>query len=586
MFCSSPWLVRIAFLLSLPANGQPLEFYAPRSIPAGMEVLLRTRVQGKPAKGAEIRIRGPATAAARIGSDGLRVRKGPGLSFSLLTQLFPGERVFLLPETSGKWCSVITPFYGLGWAPCASVRAEPFPQPLGVTNEAGELRIREATIAVAEVVLEANWRGQTASQKILVTPIESEHAEEVAPAIRFRQRAFFKDGEGPFRLQILEIVPTHPAVRILPVRAKDRAAGRETVRSMARRYGAVAAVNAGYFVLTGPFAGASTGVYQTGGEVITSGSGRSGAALCGENGTIAETRIGVFDFFGKLSIRNESFPIMGLNRPRLEQDLVLYTPALGPSTQSPAGGFELVLNSEQRVAEILDGPGNAAIPLGGSVVSGSGIVADWLRRRGKKGEKLEIEVGLSSGAELLKNCSPTDIIGAGPQIVRDGRVFVRTENIGHEAARHPRTAFAVTQSGRFLFVTVDGRQPASVGMRLDEFAAELVRLGAVDALNLDGGGSTTMVVNGQVRNSPSDRTERPVGDAILLYSIPSADAFLQLFDRLAEDPAQIPAAVKEPLRNAILAGSESVFRRVMDKQGGQLGAQARRLLSQAAAVLR
>jgi hypothetical protein len=95
-----------------------------------------------------------------------------------------------------------------------------------------------------------------------------------------------------------------------------------------------------------------------------------------------------------------------------------------------------------------------------------------------------------------------------------------------------------------------------------------------------------MVVNGQVRNSPSDRTERPVGDAILLYSIPSADAFLQLFDRLAEDPAQIPAAVKEPLRNAILAGSESVFRRVMDKQGGQLGAQARRLLSQAAAVLR
>jgi exopolysaccharide biosynthesis protein len=68
-------------------------------------------------------------------------------------------------------------------------------------------------------------------------------------------------------------------------------------------------------------------------------------------------------------------------------------------------------------------------------------------------------------------------------------------------------------------VTIDGRQPQhSVGINLNELAELLLELGATDAMNLDGGGSTTMFVNGKVVNKPSDKEgERNVSDAILVF---------------------------------------------------------------------
>ena len=85
--------------------------------------------------------------------------------------------------------------------------------------------------------------------------------------------------------------------------------------------------------------------------------------------------------------------------------------------------------------------------------------------------------------------------------------------------RHPRTAIAKTADGKLLMVTVDGRQPKiSVGISLYSFAELLLELNAIDAINL-GGGSTTMVVKQKIVNRPSDQTgERPVSDAILVFS--------------------------------------------------------------------
>ena len=87
----------------------------------------------------------------------------------------------------------------------------------------------------------------------------------------------------------------------------------------------------------------------------------------------------------------------------------------------------------------------------------------------------------------------------------------------------------VTADGSLLFVTVDGRQPGhSEGTTLRETAELLRALGAVDALNLDGGGSTTMVVRGpggrlRVTNRPSDAAgERPVANALALRTCPPA----------------------------------------------------------------
>ncbi|HEU4752525.1 MAG TPA: phosphodiester glycosidase family protein, partial [Armatimonadota bacterium] len=85
-------------------------------------------------------------------------------------------------------------------------------------------------------------------------------------------------------------------------------------------------------------------------------------------------------------------------------------------------------------------------------------------------------------------------------------------------ARHPRTAVGFNGRKLYLFVT-DGRQPGySIGMSLPEVAQVMKELGCTDALNMDGGGSSTLWVRGSVVNRPSDGKERAVANGLLVFS--------------------------------------------------------------------
>jgi exopolysaccharide biosynthesis protein len=99
--------------------------------------------------------------------------------------------------------------------------------------------------------------------------------------------------------------------------------------------------------------------------------------------------------------------------------------------------------------------------------------------------------------------------------------FVRpgdpTFSYGFVAKRNPRTFAGIDRAGRTLLVTVDGRSVDELGLSIPETADVARSLGMVDALNLDGGGSTAMVVAGVLVSRPSDTSgERPVGDAVLV----------------------------------------------------------------------
>ncbi len=122
---------------------------------------------------------------------------------------------------------------------------------------------------------------------------------------------------------------------------------------------------------------------------------------------------------------------------------------------------------------------------------------------------------------------PIEAVGGKPLLVRDSVMVANIDSAGGVAfstTRHPRTAVGITNNRkRLLLVVVDGRQkPYSDGMTLRELAALMLALGARDALNLDGGGSTTMVYADslhmlRVANHPSDPAgERPVGDALAI----------------------------------------------------------------------
>jgi hypothetical protein len=115
----------------------------------------------------------------------------------------------------------------------------------------------------------------------------------------------------------------------------------------------------------------------------------------------------------------------------------------------------------------------------------------------------------------------TEVLGGFPWLLRAGQnVLAQQPNVRAEFAerRHPRTAVGFTRDGTALLVVVDGRQPPySDGMTLPELTDLMIRLGARDALNFDGGGSSSLVVRGRVLNRPADREgERAVGNALAL----------------------------------------------------------------------
>ena len=152
---------------------------------------------------------------------------------------------------------------------------------------------------------------------------------------------------------------------------------------------------------------------------------------------------------------------------------------------------------------------------------GSGLRADEVQ---KMGDGDTVKVLFATLPRIPHGTSPLMIIGGWPRILRDG------ENVAGESAtvegtlsrnaeaRHPRTAVGFSRdSSTLLLLTVDGRSENSGGMTLVELANVMRELGAWQAMNFDGGGSTTMVVEGRVVNHPSDKEgERTVGNALLV----------------------------------------------------------------------
>jgi exopolysaccharide biosynthesis protein len=174
-----------------------------------------------------------------------------------------------------------------------------------------------------------------------------------------------------------------------------------------------------------------------------------------------------------------------------------------------------------RVVELRETRGGA-IPPGGSVLAGTGDAADWLREHAEPGARIATRSRLKIGR--------ADVVNGGPRLLRNGRPFINAFAEGFHwpenpeffyrfgVRRNPRTLAGVTRSGRVLLVAIDGRRPGySVGASFRESAAVMEALGARDALNLDGGGSTGMTVAGNLVTRPSDPTgERPIADAILI----------------------------------------------------------------------
>jgi len=153
------------------------------------------------------------------------------------------------------------------------------------------------------------------------------------------------------------------------------------------------------------------------------------------------------------------------------------------------------------------------------ILSANNKYARYLEREIKTGDTLRIILQLNPNYPNINS-----LIGGWPRLVKDG-INLITVNDSLEGSlprftnsRHPRTGIGFSKdSSAIFFITVDGRQQTSRGMTLLEFADLMISEGIYQGLNLDGGGSTTMVINNKIVNNPSDKTgERKVGNCIML----------------------------------------------------------------------
>lgn len=366
---------------------------------------------------------------------------------------------------------------------------------------------------------------------------------------------------GPWSIQVLSIQPG-AQVNVRLALATDTLPGRETTSALARRLGAVAAVNGGFFVVNNDIGteGDLAGISVVDGKLLSEAIDGRPAFLLSREKLSGQLLQGLTSTL-TLKVRETTRRATGINRKpgfivncgnfaatpttrpahdltcQAKDELVVFTSAFGK--QSDAGeGFEVAVGSDGKVLSMQEKRG-LAIPQGGMTIQATGEAATWLKNLAQAG--VPVTLTDASGKVIPLNTG-VDIVNGGPTLVRGSKTLSdyaaegwSPEGFAKEGAasaasrlnffngwvlrRNPRTAIGTMADGTLLLVTVDGRNPThSIGASIPEMAQLMRDLGAVDAMNLDGGGSTATYANGMLQGIPSDTAgERPDGDAILIF---------------------------------------------------------------------
>ena len=305
------------------------------------------------------------------------------------------------------------------------------------------------------------------------------------------------------------IIAAHENYKLQPVLAMERVQGRATLSQMTNAYDDVAMINASYFAPNGSI----IGVLKMDNKFVGTGEMRSAIGIKAD-GSVVFGKVG---YYGVLNINGEDFMISGVNCGRANDSIVIYNNRFGASTATNEYGVEIVVRNNT-VVEVARGRGNNLIPIDGYVISVQGDNNN-LMNNVAIGDYVSLQENILD--ETGKFYDAVHILGAGPRLVQDGRVYVTADEENFPAdirvGRAPRSAVGVTKYGDYIFAVVDGRQSHSRGCTLQEWADILINeFGAVGAINLDGGGSSELIVKDKVVNAPSDGKERPVGNALMI----------------------------------------------------------------------
>lgn len=374
--------------------------------------------------------------------------------------------------------------------------------------------------------------------------------------------AYYRVPERPLEIHVLEMDLTNPYLNFEVWNGGNAAVACETPTNAGKRYEAqgvdVIAVHNGDFFSTTL---GETGISRMGlvgaGEVIFNPTGNP--LFCMDNDGVP--RVDYVNFSGSVTDGTSTLRLHTVNQLRLEWEpataanqLSLYTPAFGKATHtSSTGGYYAVIRPvagsniypantplQMQVVSVapMVGTQTAAIPEDGAILHGVGTSADFISALTPE-STITITLGASMPSYPDVTTIHDAIGGSGHIILRNGQIL----NINNPDL-HPRTFMGVSQDKKTVYsVVVDGRYGGSAGIDLDDQGRVLQWLGAWDGLNLDGGGSSCMVVNGVIRNHTSDGSERAVGNGVILYSTaPQDDVVNSIY--FSQYDWQIPVGAK------------------------------------------
>ena len=306
----------------------------------------------------------------------------------------------------------------------------------------------------------------------------------------------------PVRINVVEVSNViNDELIIEPAIANDKLFGRTKISNIAERENAIVAINGGYFK---PQTGTPLGTLMINKKVYT--------------GPIYDrVAIGFFDdgynmarlkLDAKVNTSRGELKIDNINQPRmLSTHVIVYTGDWGKLTPvTPKYGIQAVIKNGKLISTSYQ---PCEIPENGYVIVGP----ESQLRPILPSRKFNLDVKMSPDWNGVNH-----ILSGGPYLVKQGEIYVdmTAEKLASVGGRNPRTAIGYTKDNHLILLTADGREGASVGLTLNELANLMKQLGCINAMNLDGGGSTVMYVNGKVVNKPAVQGGIPLSHTLVI----------------------------------------------------------------------
>ena len=306
----------------------------------------------------------------------------------------------------------------------------------------------------------------------------------------------------PVRINIVEVsTNVNSDLSIEPAIASATLASRSKISNIAKRENAIAAINGGYFK---PQTGVPLGTLMINKKIYT--------------GPIYDrVALGIFDDgYGMARVQLKStidtniggLKIDNINQPRmLSTHTIVYTPDWGEySPPCPKYGKQIAISNGKLISTSY---GSTLIPKDGFVVVGPEKALETII----KAKRFKLNIKMNPDWRNVNH-----IISGGPYLIKNGDVYVdmTAQRLGAIGGRNPRTAIGYTRDNHLIMLTADGREGSSIGLTLMELASLMKEFGCVNAMNLDGGGSTVMYINGQVVNKPAVQGGIPLSHTLTI----------------------------------------------------------------------